>query len=392
MMFARPMMFAPKETNMKTNLEPQASVKEQGFTLLELMVALVVTLVITGSMWGLMASGQGSFRREPVLMDRQQQIRIAMTRIQEDVRAAGLGLGNFVQAFGENLNGGDTTANPANPGMLGVRVVGDPNLGGGLSDFLEIRMQAQDCPQVRITNVNGANLIAANAFPACYPEPGWVLAIYPDGNAKWGWGHNQHGNGNAMLNFPPGQQPPGSQMDGVQNITCSLDLAVVPGNCPGANGTPPNVPPVLLAQMDRIRYQLGNDTDGVPALFRSASGGWSGTAGNTNQPTFSNPPGAAWQLVARGIEDMQIRYRTFAGWQNNAPQILPTSAAPFDNIVREVEVTLWARTVGENQLQGQTVAAGNGVTAVRGSLVTSISPRAAQISLMQELDPNKRWQ
>ena len=372
-----------RNTSVKNTLQSQA-----GFSLLELMVALGVTLVITGAMYGLIASSQGSFRREPALIDRQQQIRIAMTRIEGDALNAGLGLGGFVQSFADNLNGGDLTANPVNPGMLGVRVAGDPNLGGGNSDFLEIRMQTQDCPQVRLFNVTGANLWSTDTFPPCYPEPGWVLAFYPDGNAKWGWGHNQHGGGDAMLNLPPGKQPPGSQMDGIQNINCSLDLLVLPGNCPAANQSVP----VFLAQMDRIRYQLGNDTDGVPSLFRSGTGGWTGTAGNTNMPTFSNPPGAAWQLVARGIEDMQIRYRTFAGWQNGAPLIQPTSAAPFDNIIREVEVTLWARTVGENQLQGQSRAAGNGATAVRGSLVTSIAPRAAQTALMQETNALKRWQ
>ncbi|MBX7184979.1 MAG: prepilin-type N-terminal cleavage/methylation domain-containing protein [Vicinamibacteria bacterium] len=349
---------------------------QAGFSLLELMVALGVTLIITGAMYGLIASSQGAFRREPALVDRQQQIRIAMGRIEEDVLNAGLGLGTFVQAFGENLNG---------VGMLGVRVAGDPNLGGGNSDFLEIRQQTADCPQVRIDPANprnGANYNSAETWPSCYPEPGWVLAFFPDGNAKWGWGHNQHGSGAQKFNFPPGQQPAGSQMQGVANLQCSLDLAVV-GACPAAN----QGEAIFFAQMDRIRYQLGNDADGAPSLFRSASGGFDGTT-----EAFSNPPGNAWQLVARGIEDMQIRYRSFAGWQDAAPVVIPNAAAPFDNIVREVEVTLWARTLGEARLQGQTVAAGNGVTAVRGSLVTSIAPRAAQIALMQETNAAKRWQ
>jgi len=358
-----------------TRLSKCESRREAGFSLLELMVALVVTLIITGSMWGMMASGQGSFRREPALMDRQQQIRIAMSRIQDDAYRAGLGMGNLVQAFGENLNG---------VGTLGVRVVGDPALGGGNSDFLEIRQQTADCPSVRVNPGNprnGSNYNAIDAWPDCYPEPGWVLAFFPDGNAKWGWGHNQHGGGNQKFNFPPGQQPAGSQMAGVANLSCSVDLAILPGACPAGN----QGEAVFFAQMDRIRYQIFVDpADGVPSLFRSASGGFDGATED-----FSDPPGDAWQEVARGIEDMQIRYRTFAGWQNNAPVIIPPS---FDNVVREVEITLWARTVGENQLQGESMAAGNQVTAVRGSLVTSVSPRAAQIALMGEPDATKRWQ
>jgi prepilin-type N-terminal cleavage/methylation domain-containing protein len=372
-------LMGPRKDNMtmETTAKAPARSRENGFTLLELMVALVVTLVITGSMWGLMASGQGSFSREPELMDRQQQIRIAMKRLQEDVLTAGLGLGTFVQAFGENLNG---------VGMLGVRVIGDPDLGGGNSDFLELRKQTDDCPPVRVdpgNPRNGANYNSIDTWPACYPEPGWVLAFFPDGNAKWGWGHNQHGSGNQKFNFPPGQQPGGSQMTGVANLSCSLDLAVLPGACPPGNSGEA----VYFAQMDRIRYQLGNDVDGTPSLFRSASGGF-----DQGTEAFANPPGNSWQLVARGIEDMQIRYRTFAGWQDAAPQIQPQGAQPLDNVVREVEITLWARTVGRTRLQGESVAPGNQVTAVRGSLVTTVSPRAAQVALMQETDPTKRWQ
>lgn len=349
---------------------------QRGFSLLELMVAMVVTLVITGAMYGLVASGQGAFHREPALIDRQQQIRIAMHRIEEDALNAGLGLGTFIQSFGENLNG---------VGMLGVRVLGDANLGGGNSDFLEIRQQSPDCPQVRTDPANprnGSNYNSAEAWPSCYPEPGWVLAFFPDGNAKWGWGHNQHGSAGQKFNFPPGQQPAGSQMIGVANLSCSLDLAVV-GACPPGNSGEA----IFFAQLDRIRYQLGNDTDGAPSLFRSASGGFDSTT-----EAFSNPPGNAWILVARGIEDMQIRYRTFAGWQNAAPVIVANAASPYDNIVRELEVTLWARTLGESRLQGETRAAGNGQTGVRGSLVTTIAPRAAQMSLMQETTVAKRWQ
>ncbi len=369
-----------KESIMSNSL-PGKTAAQRGFTLLELMVALVVTLVITGSMYGLIASGQGAFRREPALIDRQQQIRIAMSRIQGDVVNSGIGLGTFIQAFGENLGG---------LGMLGVRVLGDANLGGGKSDFLEIRQQTPDCPTVRIDPVkptSGSNYLAIEGWPACYPEPGWVVAFYPDGNAKRGWGHNQHGSGDSKVNFPSGQQPDGSQLEGVSNLTCSIDENVF-GPCPGANVQAA----VLFAQLDQIRYQLGNDTDGVPSLFRSTTGGLSGTAGDTNKPTLTNPPGAAWQLIARGIEDMQIRYRTFAGWQNAAPLISPLAGQPYDNIVREVEITLWARTVGERLLQGETAAAGNGVTAVRGSMTTSVSPRAAQMALASEPNPAKRWQ
>jgi Tfp pilus assembly protein PilW len=48
----------------------------------ELMIAMLVTMVISGAVFGLMAVGQGSFRREPALTDRQQNIRMAMDIVQ----------------------------------------------------------------------------------------------------------------------------------------------------------------------------------------------------------------------------------------------------------------------------------------------------------------------
>jgi prepilin-type N-terminal cleavage/methylation domain-containing protein len=358
--------------------------RQAGFSLLELMVALGVTLIITGAMYGLIASSQGAFRREPALIDRQQQIRIAMSRISEDVLNAGLGLGTFAQAFTPGLNGG------GGGGMLGVRVAGDPNLGGGNSDFLELRQPTADCPAVRVTAIaaSGYTIAAAEQTaiwgpPAnpCYQNAGWMAVFFPDGNAKFGWRHQPVGLNNLTT------QPAGSQLiPWATNQNCSLFTGALGGACavpPATTGVTPD----RIAALDVVRYQLGNDTDGAPALFRSTTGGFDPAA-----ETFANPPGNAWQVVARGIEDLQIRYRTFAGWQDNAPIIIANVAAPYDNIVREVEVTLWARTLGENQLQGQTKAVGNGVTAVRGSMVTSIAPRAAQTALMQETDVAKRWQ
>lgn len=351
---------------------------QAGFTLIELMVAVVITLVITGAMYTMMISGQGAFRREPVLIDRQQQIRIAALRIEDDLLKAGFGLGSLFQSFGPAMNG---------RGPIGVRALGDGALGGGNSDYLEIRLKTDDCPSVRVNPANprnGANYNSTDAWPACYPEPGWVLAFFADGNAKWGWGHNQHGGGNVKFNFPPGQQPDASQMVGVDNLSCSLDLTVLGGaSCPPAN----QGEAIQFQQLDLISYRIANDTDGVPSLFRSSNGGIDQTS-----ELVTNPPSSAWQLIARGIEDLQVRYRTAAGWVNSAPTILPLDASPYDNIVREVEFTLWARSIGQARLQGETTAAGNGTTAVRGSLVTSVAPRAAQESLKFETDVSKRWQ
>ena len=77
---------------------------QAGFSLVELMVAMVVTLIVSGAIYGLLAKGQSSMRREPELSDRQQNIRVAMDLIQRDVSTAGIGIPAFVQVFSRSLD------------------------------------------------------------------------------------------------------------------------------------------------------------------------------------------------------------------------------------------------------------------------------------------------
>ena len=58
---------------------------ETGFSLIELMVAMLITLIVSGAIFGLLSSGHSAFRREPELSDRQQSIRLAMDVISRDV-------------------------------------------------------------------------------------------------------------------------------------------------------------------------------------------------------------------------------------------------------------------------------------------------------------------
>jgi hypothetical protein len=79
-----------------------------------------------------------------------------------------------------------------------------------------------------------------------------------------------------------------------------------------------------------------------------------------------------------------VRYRTGpdgSAWVGNPGVVTCAGAcgsptqAELNTIVREVEVTVWARAAAAN-LSGQTTAAG-AAAAVRGQLTTTISPRAA---------------
>ena len=82
---------------------PRAS--ESGFSLIELLVAMVITLIVSGAIFGLMTAGQNAFRREPELAERQQNIRLAMDLITRDIANAGSGLPPLSQVFTTGLSG-----------------------------------------------------------------------------------------------------------------------------------------------------------------------------------------------------------------------------------------------------------------------------------------------
>jgi hypothetical protein len=234
---------------------------------------------------------------------------------------------------------------------------------GVRSDHLQI-IGSIECPEVPINNITGANLETSIGFPDCYPEPAMFAISFTDGRTVWGWGHNLHSGDNTDLNYPNGQQPPQSEISQPQSLAGAI--AVIP--------------------LQLVRYEIANEPDGVPGLWRSDQGGMDAD-GDYQPATFctTNDPRCVdgdWRLVARGVEDLQVRYvRADNTLVDQAP--LVTGAPPNDwpALVKEVQVELWARATAP-LLAGQRVSVGAGVpNAVRGSLVSSVVPRQALISL-----------
>ena len=321
---------------------------ERGFSMVELLVAMTATLVVTGAVYGLVAAGNSAFRREPALADRQQNIRVAMDIIGQDVFRAGYGLPSFAQAFTDALDG-----------------LGPLGSGGKNTDELEI-FAAGDCPYLSVCEIStqgtGASVKTFQPLSACYRFP--TLVILGD-DSRWGlyWAEKPGsgttascdsggGGNNGHVTLPHGQAP------------------LV--NPPGGLGT--WVPQwMMVGQV--IRYRVEPDAEGIPQLQRSEYGG------------HDLPDGtSSWQTIARGIEDLQVQYEGAADWQDTPglitcePNCSAPGAAEFARLVRRVRVTVSARAI-EGNLTGQTTSAvGN---AVRGQLSTDIAPRAANIALQQ---------
>ena len=324
--------------------------REKGYSLVELMVAMTVTLIISGAVMQLIAAGQTAFSRDPQLADRQQNIRAGMDILAQDVYRVGFGVPQFAQVLTDNLDG-----------------VGPMGSGGAATDEIEMFMAA-DCPPVEVCSLNGVAIFTKERFAssACFQLPALVLLA---NETTWGmrWIENNGNNESA------------SACAGASGGTKGGKGTFAPGQAPlinpeggGWGGWAP--PPQYMMLGHAVRYRINLDAEGTPNLERSAAGGLPDAAGNST-----------WQIVARGVEDLQVQYENGAGWQDEPGVIscglncVSPTPAELDTLVRRVRMRLSARVTGGGQLTGESASVvGN---AVRGQLVTEIVPRPVSATL-----------
>lgn len=365
------------------------SSSQGGFSLVELLVALVVTLLIAGGIYGLLYDSNRTFGREPALSEQQQNARIALSMIEADLISAGAGAGAFVQTFTDGL---DNTANDSD-GQPSPPSVINP---GENTDALELRAAVDECSTIQLCKVDtGAGGVTTyEPLPSCLRIPGLVVITDSSGLSYTRWAcvpgsgtsascQSGGGSPNGHLSFPSGAAGQGCTVPGQ------------PCNPPGNPTAGMNLP-AFMTSINKVRYEVRMGNDGVPSLWRSPTGGAGvGTTGLCDPETAGVGLQNDWQLVARGIEDLQVRYRSPANaggnWfetpgtvacQDTAPCVTPPGPtdADFNTIVREVEVRISARVLASGRLQGESNVAGS-VMARRSQLRTVISPRAALMAL-----------
>jgi hypothetical protein len=189
-------------------------------------------------------------------------------------------------------------------------------------------------------------------------------------------GGNSGGQGGKNNNSGSGGNSSGQSSDGGSGNTGDKNGHVVIPHGQDRFHNPPGGPgfdPTKMGIISVMRYRIVVDANGVPNLWRSAFGG-SDINGQSS-----------WQMVARGIEDLQVQYRTAAGWVDAPGNVScgTNCTAPgtteYNRIVRQVRIVLSARATAAN-LQGQTTAP-SGPAAIRGQLQEEITPRAALAAL-----------
>lgn len=375
---------------MATRVSSPTARREGGFSLVELLVAMVVTMLVAGGIMGLLYDSNRTFGREPAISEQQQNARIALSMIESDLVSAGAGAGAFIQAFTNNL---DNSA--AGPPSIIQTLAGNP---GERTDVLEMRAAVDECSSIQLCNVDGGagSVTTYEPLPDCMRVPGLVVITDANGHSYTRWacvpgnGTNSScqgggsGGPNGHLGFPAGA--------GAKGCT-------VPGqNCnPNGHPLPGMSLPAWMTVVNLVRYEIRVGTDGVPNLWRSPTAGLGASAsGNSCDPdAFPGGNSQDWQLVARGIEDLQVRYRRPANdpaddfWADTPGAVACQDDAPcanpgtpqYDTIVREVEVRISARVLSTSPVAGEITVAGS--TARRSELRTVISPRGALLALSQ---------
>lgn len=336
---------------------------ERGFSLVELLVAMVITLIVSGAIYGLLAGGQNAFRREPELTERQQNIRTAMDVVMRDVANAGVGLPPFVQVFRDTLDA--TAASPMGPNSV-------------RTDELEmISNGGRDSEPICANPGNGGNNIVLMRANVQIPVPSVMVLTTWDGR----WTTREVTNVSSN-NSATGACTSGAHTLVTFNPAAATGLNTAGGICqptlPGYGNIPG--PPCAMTTMsfsEVIRYRVRDDAGGVPVLQRFTSSRWND----------------GFQTIARGIEDLQVQYAqvaTPAAWVDSAPVVTPPAPGPsppapppppdptdYGTLTRHVRVTMAARSEAMNIQGAQTSASGG--TAIRGSLTTTGSPRSALI-------------
>jgi prepilin-type N-terminal cleavage/methylation domain-containing protein len=343
---------------------------ERGFSLIELMVAMTVTLIVSGAIYGLLASGGNAFRREPEVADRQQNIRLAMDLITRDVFNAGAAMPTFSQVFTLADPAGTCTAGFNGCGIAGTLGPAAATARGSdseLTDSIEMVAADERCATLTVCSTAPAAgaaglFVTREGLPGCLGLPGLVLLV--DGDTQFSVQPAAAGTGG-------GACPSGGSA--TVNGNLELTAPVQPWAPSAAFSTPGFVYPAEV-----VRYTIapsGDPLDNSPALWRSGTGQYTSAGAAGGAPGS----GAPWELVARGIEDMQFEYfygatTAAATWHNQPPA---SAANQWNTLVREVRITLSARVTAAN-LQGETQpASGVGPNALRGQLSTTVAPRAA---------------
>ncbi|HZP11006.1 MAG TPA: PilW family protein [Nevskiaceae bacterium] len=268
-----------------------------GFTLVELMIAMVLGIMLVGGVSALFLSNKQSYGTNQSLGEVQDNTRIAFELLARDIRQAGLTCNNNGRVtnvlnnappaggtdwwadFANAIRGYDNgVADPAVTSGTGVaqRVASTDSiqLMGAGDTGLSVQSQNPASANVKI-NEQTADLHDGDIIMICDPDHAAIVQIsnYNSSNVTL-----VHNTGNSVS--------PGN---------CAKDLGY-PTNCGNGPGSYAFGPNSMIAVLKAVDWYIGNNAQGGRSLYRVTVGNVGGT------------PTASAQEMVRNVTDMQITY------------------------------------------------------------------------------------
>jgi prepilin-type N-terminal cleavage/methylation domain-containing protein len=339
-------------TMCKSKQQPKCDESQRGFTLIEVLISIMITLIVMASVFALLSKGQRSFQREPEIADLQQSARTVLDMVSRDVLQAGAGLPPEFPAFTRINGAGDNAPTDV------IEMVGTFQLAGEL--YLEPE-------EISTGGIDGSNTVTMEAETTNF-EIGDIVVVYNDANQnllvpeipQWSLGlvtgavDNPGGNATVDVDYgafdpayswPVGSNPPpnpgfvvGGRSPKMTRVSIVRYFTVL-DNAANYNGPPPQV--------------LMRDVD------------------------FANNPQAVGYL-----EDFQISYLIGVAApveQDNPPNpVVDLAGVPLtsENMLSSVRVTVTARSVSAG-MEGATEGASGGREDdfIRKTFSTNVNPR-----------------
>ncbi len=140
---------------------PAANWRERGFSLVEMLVATLLTLLALSSVFAVLNPAQGAFRGQPEAADLQQRLRAAIGSLQRDLSMAGAGLSSVPVA-------GPLVAyfSPLLPYAVGAAARGSPERPD--PSAITAMYIPPDAPSTRTMGVVGeGEQVAVSSEPGC---------------------------------------------------------------------------------------------------------------------------------------------------------------------------------------------------------------------------------
>ncbi len=327
---------------------------ERGFTLIEVLISIMITMIVMAAVFGLLTRGQKSFRREPEVADLQQSARAALDMVTKDILQAGAGLPPEFPAF--SRVGGAGNGNPTDV----IEIIGALQSAGNASlepesvksvAGMDVTLQAES------SNLNVGDLVvlynnAANDDLTGH-VPRWMMARIA-----------------GRLNVPGGNAVITLDDSGIDPAYSELGGNSTPDPTEFSLQAPVQVPKITRVSVVRYFTQLDN-----PALYN----GPPPQVLMRQEPlkTPAQPPQAVGYL-----EDFQIAYvigYTAPVEQDDPPDAvmdMPGIRLTADNMISSVRVTVTARSVSAG-LEGASAgtSAGQEDDFIRKTFSTNVNPR-----------------